>query len=107
MISRTLINTRLAYFMLFTKFDDIDESFCYNTKNSRKSPLDIVIDDFSNRNQLNNFPFLAAIASVRSDEKLGISYNREEEKLKYSTSNMIENINPLAFIYNLYELDKY
>lgn len=100
MITRSNINTKFSYFMMYTR---IGEELITKEPRRRKSLgrniVDLVIEDFSDKHKLIDHPFLWALSAMRSSDNLEVEY--ETEEIDYFSENLMETLTPLSIFKNV------
>ena len=104
MITRSSINTKFIYFIMYTRLDEVDTTLSTDNSSLKENILDKVLEDLSDNHKLIDHPFLWALSALRSDEKLEIEYISSKED--FFTKALIENLNPLSIFKNVEMLEE-
>lgn len=99
MIRRSDIKTRFAYFILYTKLENM-KALIYSKEESTEKKEDVVdkvIKDFADNLKLLDHPFLGALAAMRSDKNKTIIHEKSKRRNKFFTQELKENLHQLSF----------
>lgn len=100
MITRSNINTKFSYFMMYTRIgEDVIVKESGLIKSSESSIVDLVIEEFSNKHKLIDHPFLWALSAMKSDVNLVL--DKETEDIDYFSENFIETLTPISIFKNV------
>jgi len=102
MITRTDLNTRIAYFIIFTKLRNMEELTAPNKNDVKeKDILTQTIEELGYEHKLHEYPLLAAIGAVKRDKKIKIVSKKSKERKSLFTKFLLENTNSLSIFRKL------
>jgi len=97
-ITRSSINTKLIYFIMYTRFEQ-ESKISNSTVEEKVDIVDSVIEYFSDNHKLIHYPFLGAWAAMRA-ENVEITYIPPKNNQELITTELIDNLDPMSIFKN-------
>ena len=101
MITNIKINTRIAYFVMYTKYNDLKDKVPKDDSDDSENRFYTALEELHYQRKLSCFSIFSVILGMRNEIIHGIKHDLTDENKNPITKKLLKNLNPLSVFKNL------